>query len=498
MPTSLVSVRSVGGLVPPDLLGRVLAGDSDLGGLRPADFHLGAGESPREAANRAWSYLLGSWGAFRQSVDRLPATDAAVGLTRERWLSLLFRELGYGRVPLTPPGGLVVGDRSFPVSHLWGQSPIHLLGWNTDLDRRTAGVAGAATRPPQAMVQEFLNRSDEHLWGVLSNGRVLRLMRDSTSLVGQSYLEFDLEAMFDGEVFSDFVLLFLLVHQSRVEVLSEGGPASDCWLERWRSAAVQSGTRALGLLREGVQAAIETLGTGFVRHPANGELNRALASGELSLEEFHRGLLRLVYRLLFVFVAEDRDVLLDPDAGPVARQRYEQYFSTGRLRRLSTRRRGSQHGDVWQALRLVLDALGREGGRPELGLPGLGGLFDSGPGDVLAGWSLANEPLLTAVRRLAVVQPKGQPRRVVDYRNLGAEELGGIYESLLELVPRHDPVTRTFSLEVLAGNERKTSGSYYTPSGLIDLVLDTALDPLLDDAEKADDPQAALLGLTRV
>ena len=267
MPTSLVSVRSVGGLVPPDLLGRVLAGDSDLGGLRPGDFHLGAGESPREAANRAWSYLLGSWGAFRQAVDRLPATDAAVGVTRERWLSLLFRELGYGRVPLTPAGGLVVGDRSFPVSHVWGQSPIHLLGWNTDLDRRTAGVAGAATRAPQAMVQEFLNRSDEHLWGVLSNGRVLRLLRDSTSLVGQSYVEFDLEAMFDGEVFSDFVLLFLLVHQSRVEVLSEGGPASDCWLERWRSAAVQSGTRALGLLREGVQAAIETLGTGFVAPP---------------------------------------------------------------------------------------------------------------------------------------------------------------------------------------------------------------------------------------
>ena len=207
-------------------------------------------------------------------------------------------------------------------------------------------------------------------------------------------------------------------------------------------------------------------------------------------------MLRLVYRLLFVFVAEDRDVLLDPDAGPVARQRYDEFFSTGRLRRLSTRRRGSQHGDVWQALGLVLDALGREGGRPELGLPGLGGLFDSGPGDVLAGWSLANEPLLTAVRRLAVVQPKGQPRRVVDYRNLGAEELGGIYESLLELVPRHDPVTRTFSLEALAGNERKTSGSYYTPSGLIDLVLDTALDPVLDDAEKADDPQGALLGLT--
>lgn len=497
MSGAFATVRTVGANLPPDLLARVIAGERDLKGLTPTDYHLGGGETAREAANRAWSYLLGTWTSFRQALDRLPEGDPAVGLTREKWLTLLFRELGYGRLPHTPAGGIAVGDHAFPVSHLWEHSPIHLLGWGVDLDKRTPGVPGAAGRAPQAMVQELLNRADEYLWAVLSNGRQLRLLRDSTSLVGQSYLEFDLEAIFDGEVFSDFVLLFLLVHQSRVEVLSEDGPAADCWLERWRTSAAETGTRALGLLRDGVKDAIETLGTGFLRRPDNADLHRRLApGGDLSVEDYHRALLRLAYRLLFLFVAEDRDALLEPNADALAKKRFSDYFSTARLRRLAQRRRGTRHGDLWQGLALVIDALGREDGRPELGLPGIGGLFDTGPADVLTGLTLPNDALLAAARSLSIVQPKNQPKRTVDYRNLGAEELGSIYESLLELVPRHDAVQRSFTLEDLAGNERKTSGSYYTPTALIDLVLDTALDPLLDRAEKAADPETALLDLT--
>ena len=91
-----------------------------------------------------------------------------------------------------------------------------MLGWGVPLDTKSAGVAGAA-RAPHAMVQELLNRTDEHLWAVLSNGRVLRLLRDSTTLTGFSYVEFDLEAMFDGDLYAEFALLYLLCHQSRVD-----------------------------------------------------------------------------------------------------------------------------------------------------------------------------------------------------------------------------------------------------------------------------------------
>jgi hypothetical protein len=498
--SDFTTIRTVGGLLPPDLLARIVATDRDLTGLKTADYHLGAGETPREAANRAWTYLTGIWAGYRTALTRLPDRDPAVALTREKWLLLLLRELGYGRVPTTHAGGIHVDERAFAITHLWEHTPLHLLGWGVDLDRRTKGVTGASDRAPHAMLQELLNRSEDHLWGVVTNGRLLRILRDSTSLSGQAYVEFDLEAMFDGDVFSDFVVLFLLAHQSRVETLTPAGTAADCWLERWRTAAAQSGTRALGLLRDGVKNAIETLGTGFLRGPSGGDLNRDLADATLHLSDYHHALLRLVYRLLFLFVTEDRGALLAPDADPHTRARYSGYFSTARLRRLALRRRGTRHGDLWAALTLVLDALGHDGGRPELGLPGLGGLFDRGELDFVTDLALPNDALLTAIRHLSVVQPKGQPKRTVDYRNLGAEELGSIYESLLELTPRHDAIERTFTMDTLAGNDRKTSGSYYTPTALIDLVLDEALDPVLDDAEKsaatAAETEAALLAVT--
>jgi hypothetical protein len=493
----LTTIRTVGGIFPADLLDAVLTG-TDLSGLGADNFHLTGGLTPREAANRAWSVLRGAWATYRQSIDARPDGDPAVGLTRERWLLVLLRELGFRRVPTTPAGGLETNERSWPVSHLAeGALPVHLLGWHTDLDRRTPGMPGAAERPPHAMVQELLNRSEDYLWALLAAGDRLRMLRDSSTLVGPSYVEFDLEAMFDGEVFSDFTVLYLLCHQSRFEPIDPEIGMASCWLERWRTHAVETGARALGALRIGVHDAIGELGTGLLTHPANTALRADLDEGRIDAGDLQRAILRLVYRLLFCFVAEDRGLLLDPVAPPDARQRYLDWFSTARLRRTAARRRGDNHADLWQALTLVLDGLGKESGCPQLALPGLGGIFEDGPADITAGAQLSNRYLLAAVRHLCVTAPTtGGPRRMVDYRHLGAEELGGIYESLLEYVPRADPVTREFTLETLAGNDRKKTGAYYTPSSLTECLLDTALDPLLDRAEGEPDPEAALLALT--
>jgi hypothetical protein len=214
------------------------------------------------------------------------------------------------------------------------------------------------------------------------------------------------------------------------------------------------------------------------------------------LDDLHQSLLRTVYRLLFWSVAEDRQALLDPDGDPAAAGRYHRHFSSARLRELARRRHGSAHHDLWDAVALVLAALSRSDGEPRLGLPGLGGLFAIGDQDVLSGAKIGNQPLLSAIRSLSIVQPKGQPRRAVDFQNLGAEELGSIYESLLELTPRRDPLSQTFTLETAAGNDRKTSGSYYTPTDLVELVLDAALDPVLNDAEKQAHAETALLAVT--
>lgn len=233
--------------------------------------------------------------------------------------------------------------------------------------------------------------------------------------------------------------------------------------------------------------------------PPNSALRQALADGSVQLSDVHAALLRTVYRLLFWAVAEDRGALLAPDATADQRDRYQDYFSSARLRDLALKRHGSGHDDLWQASTFVFSALAHSDGEPRLGLPGLGGLFSATAADVLAGSRLPNTALLAAVRSLSVVQPKGELRRMVDFAHLGAEELGSVYESLLELVPRYDPFSHTFAMETLAGNDRKTSGSYYTPSELVELVLDTALDPVLDDVEKRtrtpEDRAEALLAL---
>ena len=239
--TAFSSLKIVGGLLPADLLGRVSAGDPQVPGTGPQTYGLERGESVRRQASRSWLYLLEVWQDFKRRVEGPGAAEAvSARVTRERWLRILLRELGFHEMA---GGSFELEGKSFPVSHRSGHVPVHLLGWATDLDHKTPHVAA---RAPQSMLQELLNRDDAYLWAILSNGATLRLLRDSTALVGSSYVEFDLEAIFDGELFSDFVLLYLTCHESRFAIQGDGGPAS-CYLEQWRgfaAAARRAGTRS--------------------------------------------------------------------------------------------------------------------------------------------------------------------------------------------------------------------------------------------------------------
>jgi len=486
---SFQTIRVEGAILPPGLLRRVADGDKSLGGLDPAEYHLVGNEKLNEATNRSWNRLLGAWSAFRAGAGKLPDSDPKTSHTRERWLLPLFQELGYGR--LTTARAIELDGKSFAVSHLWAKTPIHLIGCGVDLDVRSEGVAGAARMTPHGLVQELTNRSDDYLWGFVSNGLRLRILRDNSSLTRQAYVEFDLEVMMEGEAYSDFVLLWLLCHQSRVE----GDKPEECWLEKWSKAAHEQGTRALDQLRDGVTAAVSSLGTGFISHPANRELRERLRAGALDKQDFYRELLRLVYRMLFIFVAEDRELLFAPDVDRESKGRYTNYYSTQRLRRLAGRRRGGKHPDLFYALRLVMQKLGSDEGCPGLGLPALGGfLFSATTTSDVEECEIANHHLLEAIRALAFTLD-GAVLRPVDYRNLGSEELGSVYESLLELHPELNLDAGVFNLRTAAGNERKTTGSYYTPTWLIQVLLDSALDPVLDEAVKKPNPEEALLAL---
>lgn len=490
--TSFATITSVGGLLPPDLLARIVAGDRDVPGIGPGDYGLDDGITLREAISRAWNRLVPAWRAFVAARAKLPVDDAATTVTREKFLQPLFEELRFGRV--APRAAYQVDERTYAITHAWGEVPIHMLGAGVSLDTKQAKVAGAAKSSPHGLVQDFLNRSRSHLWAIVTNGLSLRLLRDHHSLTTQAYVDVDLEAMFEGNHYADFALAWMLFHQSRFA--QEVSRPDECWLEKWFALAREQGVAALDDLRGGVERAIEALGLGFLRHKDNAGLREELRDGALDKQEYYRELLRLVYRCIFLFSTEERDVLLDPAATEAAKERYRRFYATRRLRDLAGSMRGGPHGDLWQGLATVMRGL--DGGCAPLALPALGSFLWS-PSAVphLATASLANEHLLTAMRELSYLSRNGK-RFPVAWRTVAADELGGIYEGLLELHPSLDVDAGAFELETAAGHERKKTGSYYTPTSLVDCLLDTALDPVIDAAvagKRRAEAEAALLAL---
>ena len=192
------------------------------------------------------------------------------------------------------------------------------------------------------------------------------------------------------KVYADFYLLFCLCHQSRVEIRGTGSDddrqnPEDCWLEDWANQADQQGTRAREKLRDGVEAAIKALGAGFLtsKHQSRSAIRQKLATEELSTQDYYRQLLRLVYRLLLLLVAEEKrdesgdNLLHPPGTSPEVRERYARYYGVGRVRSLAYERRGTAHTDLYESLKVLFDKL-RTGYEP-LGIPGMGSfLFSEG------------------------------------------------------------------------------------------------------------------------
>lgn len=494
------NVRTTGPMLPADVLQRVAIEDTKLPGLKATDYGLAENERLGEAITRSWTRLLDIHKNFADELAAADPTDTAAAPTFKSWLKYLFQELGYGSLTPTPQSRMV-DETAYPISHQWKHIPIHLVGANVPLDRRTSGVTGASKSAPHSLTQEFINRSDEALWAIVSNGRQLRLLRDNVSMTRQAFAEFDLDGMFKGQSFADFRLLWLVLHASRFDIPADGQP-HQCIIEQWHVEGTTVGTRVLGELSKGVREAIEALGRGFLARPANAKLQQALASGELGKQEYYRQLLRLVYRFVFLFVAESRDLLLEPKASKAAKDAYRRHYSAARLQELAGKLRGNRHPDLYESLKLVMAALGGPKGCPQIGITPLGGyLWSPAAIGLLSESSLSNHALLAAVKALSYIVDK-DGRRTVDYRNLGSEELGGVYEQLLELHPEINPTApnadKRFLLEVSAGNERKTSGSHYTPDSLVQVCLDTALEPLLAErlaGKKGPEAEKTILAL---
>jgi hypothetical protein len=480
------SIRVEGAILSGELLGKLDAGD--FSGQRPADFGFDSPARLKDEIVRAWTAAQAFYTAFQHKLASVKEGAPATSETRNQWLIPLLGLLGYSELEFQPQSELV-GDKPFRLSHhlrSHGGFRVHMVGARESLDKKP--VAGTGPRvSPHAHLQEYLNLT-EHLYGIVTNGKLLRLLRDSTRLIKLSYVEFDLDRMFSEELFADFAVLYRLLHVTRLPRSPE--KSAESLLERYHQDALESGARIRDGLSVAVEQVIQELGSGFLAR--NESLQAAVANNSVTARDLHYALLRLIYRLLFMMVAEERGLLFSDAATPRQRKLYLDHYSISRLRRLAERRAlvdPTKH-DLWRGLRSTFRLFETDGPGAPLGLTGLGGqLFSAAALGPLQSAELDNGTLLSALAKLSLFrqQDTGQLSRV-NYGALATEEFGSVYERLLELHPVIHPAANTlpphFAFKQAAGNERKTSGSYYTPSSLVECLLDSALDPVLEDRLK--------------
>lgn len=432
----------------------------------------------------AWANLVERWDAVEREFYALDISSL-----RQRWLRPLFTSLSY-KLEYNKGDIVLEDDFRFPISHMgWcGTSsaaiPIHTVLYQDDntLETKAQPGRGIKAMSPHDMLQRYLNLSKDHKWGIVSDGVVLRLERDFYHTYTRGYTEFDLQGIFSTRDFASFRALYRLLHASRF-VIPEGGenaPIDDLYED-----ALSQGVDVGNKLRENVQAAIESLGNGFlISAPGFLDKVRELADGP---QQLYHDILITIYRVLFLLFAEQRGML--PGRGSL----YNEEFSLTAFRTLAEQPRSEDKNfDLWEKLKTTFSMV--EHGVKDLDIfPYNGALFSMGRTPLLTPAKddgsprCQNDHLLTTIRHLTTVMKDGVTQRI-SYSDLSVEEIGSIYESLLEITPTiSDSVVtvdnreippNTFYLDP-GGKGRKTTGSYYTPPSLVNELIKSALEPVM-------------------
>ena len=376
-------------------------------------------------------------------------------------------------------------------------------------------------------MQSYLNQDSTQSWGIVSNGHVLRLLRDYYHTSQPGYVQFDLLQLFLTRDFNEFRSLYRLAHATRfrprgkvvekvsVPTLSEEDEAEvaeaaeiveekelPIWLEVYYGHSRSEGSRAEESLRKNVQEALDVLGNGLL----TAELRQELLERPEALEAYYRQLLRIIYRSIFLLFAEQRGLV--PNPAPYA-EVYRSEYSLSALRDLSEEQRlvRDEGHDLWERLLLTFE-LARTGDE-ELGVPAFNGnLFDNQNVAMLYGNEydperrndeslpiprLSNEQTLKFTECLAFTNVNGVLERI-NYRDIKVEEIGHIYESLLDYAPgiaegdlhlgaQH--VTKGMFFLDDRGTSRKSTGSYYTPRELVQEVISRSVLAVLEERLEA-------------
>ena len=339
------------------------------------------------------------------------------------------------------------------------------------------GRASRLRESPEGQIQRYLSRAETIsggavCWGLLTNGRFWRMYWAKAPARAEGFVEIELPALFGdlrpevppGADVDHWVRVFLLLfgQTALLPVSVEGGT----FLE----LAMAEGK----LYEQRVTAALSTVVFDHVFPDLIDAIAREAPPGAIAdpvwRADAREAGLRLLYRLLFLLYAEDRDLL------PVRDEGYAPY-SLRKLRLAAAspgRRLASGMKTWWPTLAALFQAISV--GNTDLGLPPYnGGLFDDAECPLLGSLSLPDAVLAVLIDAMSRVEVEGR-RQWINYRDLSVQQLGAIYERLLErdVVPAGAGVT-------LRPNAfaRKTSGSFYTPDELVQLILRRTIGPLL-------------------
>ena len=487
------SIRIEGSILSPDILEKL----EEANGQHPADFGLETSVKVKDEIARAWADAQDYWRIYQRKLETLKEDSPATTETRNLWIVPLLGLLGYQLE--FEAKSIELNSKLYPISHRVtnrGNAAIQIVGSRepAGLDRKHEKAA--LKMSAHAMMQEYLNLT-EQLYGIVTNGRLLRLLRDSSRLVKLTYLEFDLDRIFNDGLFADFAVLYRLLHVTRLPAQLEN--SADSIIERYHQDSLDSGARIRDGLSKAVENAIRTFANGFLSHPRNTELLEAINSGRLEPLEYYHYLLRLIYRLLFLMVIEERNLVYPLSPSASKRDIYDRYYSLMRLRRLSEKKylADKRHDDHWLALLATFNLFEDGGPGRKLGIAPLAGdLFRYDAIGLFGRCSLDNETLLQCLHSLSLYENpnNGQVIRV-NYAALNVEEFGSVYEGLLEYEPVFNRLDGTIEFAFARGDERAATGSHYTPDDLVQPLIKHSLDYLIADKLKETDPEKALLSL---
>ena len=377
-----------------------------------------------------------------------------------------------------------------------GLAVVEAKRWLRALDR--ADSQGT----PSSQMLRYLRRAEESSdgkleWGILTNGRQWRLYWQGARSRAEEFLELDLPAilgvpgfsldLFAAGVGADHWLRVFILMFRRASFLPAGSARQSFHVEALRQTRKWEAKVAEGLSEQVFGEVFPALVKALAKSASDEAGKRPLTDAEL--ESVRRAALTLLYRLLFVLYAEDRRLL------PTAHDGYKAY-SLDRLRdeiaeRLDRNEVLSDRIDTrYGNLRALFGAI--DTGDPKLGLPPYnGGLFDPAEHVLLDRAHLPDSVVALVVDTLSR-RTEGERKLRINYRDLSVQQLGSIYERLLE----YTVVADSEDLAAIRPNifARKGSGSYYTPEELVRLIVDRTVGPLLDERQAAFDGALTKLG----